>query len=352
MNYRDLSGSQTRQLVDVEQVFDTYRSARTELDQRYAGSMSWKTVGGTRYLYRKTAGVWKSLGPRSAETEKAFDQFHQGRDRLKDRVSHLAARLDEMAPVNRALALGRVPVTPARLIRALDKAGLMKGTLVVVGTNAMFAYERLAGVQIGSDHLATADIDLLFDARASLRVLSVDAVVAGLIGILRKVDRSFELTRPGGFRAANRDGYLVDLIQPRPRTLRTSRARHRIGSSQDDLEAVEIEGLVWLVNSPKLTATVIDERGFPLAMITPDPRAFSLHKAWVAGRADREPARRRRDDAQARLVADLLTTRLPHLDFGDSALGAIPDALRRAASGLVSPRPEGTGTGDPLTPNW
>ena len=225
--FRDLTGGQTRQLVDVEQVYATYRSARSDLDHRFAGSMSWKTVNGSEYLYRKAGGAWRSLGRRSKETEAAFEHFHQGRTRLKDRVRGLATRLNEMAPANRALALGRIPVTPARLIRAFEKAGLMKTTLVVIGTNAMFAYERLAGVQIGSDYLATADMDLLFDARASLKVVSADAMMSGLIGIIQKVDRSFELTRPGGFRAANRDGYLVDLVRPRAPLL----ASHSPGSS-------------------------------------------------------------------------------------------------------------------------
>ena len=116
--------------------------------------------------------------------------------------------------------------------------------------------------------------------------------------------------------------------------------------------AVEIDGLVWLVNSPKLKTIVIDERGFPLQIVTPDPRVFSLHKAWVASREDREPPRRRRDGAQARLVADLLSTRLPHLKFEDPALGAIPRALRRAASGLMSPRQEQSEDVGDLSPDW
>jgi len=36
----------------------------------------------------------------------------------------------------------------------------------------------------------------------------------GLIGILRKVDQSFNVMPRRGYRATNRDGYLVDLMGP------------------------------------------------------------------------------------------------------------------------------------------
>jgi hypothetical protein len=49
------------------------------------------------------------------------------------------------AAVNRALGLGRVPLMNARIIRALDKSGLLGAGIRVVGTNAIYAYEAIAG---------------------------------------------------------------------------------------------------------------------------------------------------------------------------------------------------------------
>jgi len=43
-----------------------------------------------------------------------------------------------------------------------------------------------------------------------------------------------------------------------------------------------LPGLQWLLNSPKLDAVAIDEDGWPVPMRVPDPRAFALHKAWLA----------------------------------------------------------------------
>lgn len=355
MDFKELNGDQVRQLIDAEQVFSSYAAARSRLDHSFNGSMSWKTVDGRDYLYRKRDGIWKSLGPRNADTEIIHTQFHVGRQRAKWRVQKTKLRLDETAPVHRALRLGRMPTIAARILRAMTKAGLVGSVIEVVGTNALFAYERMAGVHIAGAHLATGDIDLLFDARARLKLLAPDIAVEGLAGLLRKVDRSFTVKGRDSFRAENDDGYMVDLITPLGRDRMAERRRSRIGTDGEDLKAVEIEGLSWLVNSPKVAVTVMDERGYPLSVTVPDPRAFTLHKVWLSQRDDRDPLKRQRDDGQARLVAELLATRLPHLAFDDPALGAIPARLRAQAANLIRPAAKlgaDAMMDDPGEPNW
>jgi nucleotidyltransferase-like protein len=44
----------------------------------------------------------------------------------------------------------------------------------------------------------------------------------------------------------------------------------------NDVEAIAILGLGWLVNSHRVEATAIDERGYPLRMVVGDPRAFAF----------------------------------------------------------------------------
>lgn len=349
--YRELDGDQVRQLINTEQVFEAYREARAELGDRFAGSMAWKTVSGGSYLYRARAGTWKSLGPRSAETEALHARFTEGRARARARSADLARRLDRMAAVSRAEQLGRMPVIAARILRALAESGLSRPIVATVGTNALFVYERMAGVQIAESRLETADIDLLYDARTSLKLVAPEVTANGVVGLLKKVDHSFEILRKGGFRAANRDGYIVDLITPAGKDpIRPSEPR-RIGAEADDLVAAEITGLAWLVNSPKVTATVLDLRGYPVEMVVPDPRAFALHKAWLSSRDDRDPGKRRRDRAQAELVAALVARYLPHLGFDDPALRALPAALRREAPSLL-PDDAPERAHDRLEPDW
>ena len=145
--YAELEDDQARQIINTEQVFDAYRSAQTTLRDHFTGSMAWKTVDGRSYLYRARNGIWVSLGPRSPETEAIRERFIKGRIRARLRKLGLAQRLNKMAPVNRAHRLGRVPVIAARILRALAEARLTRPVIATVGTNALYAYERMAGVR-------------------------------------------------------------------------------------------------------------------------------------------------------------------------------------------------------------
>lgn len=303
-------------------------AAQRELDLRFKGSMSWKTVNGKRYLYKKTAGISKSLGPESEKTLSLYEDFRSAKTQSRARSETLVARLRDMASVNRAMGIGRVPKTAARVLRRLDRLGLLGTAFRIAGTHALYAYERLGGVHFDADTIATRDIDLLYDARETLKLLSSDVRDAGLIGILQRVDKSFEPLSKGSFRAANDQGFMVDLITLSTKNPATRKFRDRIGEDEADLRAAEIDGLTWLESSPAMTVIVIDELGFPLRMIVPDPRYFAAHKAWLAVREDRPADKRRRDMAQARAVAQMIKSAMPHLKFDDPALQALPTDVR------------------------
>ncbi|MDB5523349.1 MAG: hypothetical protein JWM58_1112 [Rhizobium sp.] len=347
-HFQELTSEQIRQTIDTEQIFTEWMRISREIDHRFRGAMAWKSVSGRKYLYRKTGAAWKSLGPQSEDTERTHQQFHDGRDAAKGRLRALTVRLDDMAAINRAMRIGRLPLLTARVVRALGRSGLIGTAFDIVGTNALYLYERLSGVRIASRLLATGDVDLMFDARTKLKLIGGKNKPANLMATLKTVDKSFQQTSKLSFRAANRDGFLVDVIMPANRDRLKNVGRTGIGGSGDDLVAVEIEGLEWLVNSPKVEATMIDERGYPLICSCPDPRSFALHKLWLSKREDRDPLKRIRDRQQAELVSTMLLHRLPHLRFDDPALGAIPKTLRDQAEYLRD-----TYTGDQRDqPNW
>jgi hypothetical protein len=334
-DFTQLDGSQIRQLIDTEQLYAAYREAQRDREQRFRGSMTWKRVGGREYLYRKRKDRWESLGRRSGDTELILDRFRSGRAAAKARMQALDHQVRRNAPINKAMGLGRVPWPAARLLRKLDRYRLLGGAISIVGTHALYAYERMAGGHFASGHVATQDIDLLYDRRDRLRFFAPDMREEGLQGILREVDSSFQLLTPRSYQAVNDAGFLVDLIMPLPRQPALA-APGRIGTGPDDMTAAEIEGLSWLQSSPHLQQTAIDEKGFPVPIDVPDPRAFALHKLWVSERADRDPMKARRDAAQARAVAWLVLRHLPHLRFDDDALSALPQTLRARAQGLVA----------------
>jgi hypothetical protein len=349
MSASELKGDQRRQLVDTQQVFDAWRETAYESKRRFAGSMRWGERNGADYLLRKIGRTETSLGRRSADTERIYEAFAKGRIENQDRLKGLAKRLDELAPVNRAMGLGRVPVLAARILRRCDEAGLLGKHLTIVGTNAMFAYEVAAGVHTQSGLVASGDIDLLYDARRHLSLAVEDVHASGLIGLLRTVDTSFAPVRPGSFRAGNREGYLVDLIRPEAKDVMRDRSKPAFTDLPEDLQGAAIFGLGWLINSPKMDVIAIDERGYPVRMVVIDPRAFALHKAWISGREDREPVKAKRDFEQAQAAA-VIATRYLRRPFDGPELGALPNSLRELAPkimGAIS-----SGEKESVKPNW
>lgn len=330
---REIRYEQARQLVDVEQVYEGLREALGTRDGHFRGAMHWRERDGRSYLYRRIGRVEKSLGPRSPKTEAIEAAFHRGAAAAEERITALRGRLADMAPVNRALGLGRVPNDVARIVRAFDDAGLLGRSLTIVGTNALFAYERMGGVHFESGITTTEDADLLYDVRRRLRLVAEDVRTTGILGLLRKVDHSFEPVRAGGFSARNRRGFLVDLVKPLPSDpMRSERASLADG----DLVATEIVGLEWLVSAPKVAATVVDEHGQPLRVVVPDVRAFASHKLWLADRPDRDPLKRRRDRAQADALLEMLGRYRTDLALDDPAVAALPLELRRKAASRMA----------------
>ena len=326
MEFIEFTNEQSRQFIDVTQVFSTWRDANARFEHSYKAAMWWAKRPNGEYLLATANGQDRSLGPRSPETERLKATSDAARDALKERKAKTMARLKEMARVNKALRLNRVPTMAARILREIDGAGLLGVNLHVVGTNALYAYEAKAAVLLSSALVATGDADLLWDARRGLRMAASQAKAEGVIGLLRKADKSFARLGPRGFRAINNDGYMVDLICP-VEDARIQR-KEKIGDADDELYGVEIFGLEWLINAPKIEEIVIGEDGLPLMMSCVDPRVYAMHKMWVSKQPDRKRSQRDRDAVQARLVAGLCRDYL-NLRFNAPELSAVPIALRK-----------------------
>lgn len=328
MKFNELNNEQRRQTIDLIHTFETLEQANDSLKHSYSGSMRWLSRKGHDYLHLKKRHVEKSLGLRSEETEKIYDFFQSGRKKTKHSIDSLTQRLESMAPVNRALLLGRVPKLTSRILRKLAQENILGEQLLVVGTNALWAYEAKAGVQLTSDLLATTDADLLMDARKHMSLLTPEARKGGIIGILQKIDSSFKIRGERDFKAVNKDGFSVDLIQPEDYAAQMKgTVRKTLGDKESDLHGAPIFGLHWLLNAPKFSAIVVGEDGLPLRITTIDPRAFALHKLWISSKPMRDPLKRPRDRSQAEAVAQI-TRKYFGLEFDAKDLNALPIKLK------------------------
>jgi hypothetical protein len=337
LEFQELNDDQRREAVNTQQRYAAYREAKARLDT-YDGSMVWNEIKGRQYLVRSfydKAGIRRqsSLGPRSPQTEHTKREYQRGRGEAEARLKDIKAVLERQTAINRVIGLGRVPLIGAKIIRALDTTGMLGAGIRILGTNAIYAYEAAAGVRIDPGWTTTEDIDLLFDSRGGLAFAATEDISEqSLLQILRKIDRSFEKTNQT-LRAVNRDGYLVDLIKPL-QTPPWTGDRDMVGKDPDDLTAAEIEGLAWHDNAPAFESIAIDEKGEPLRIVATDPRVWVAHKFWLSKRSDRNAIKRKRDEAQARVIGQLVAKYLPQFPYAQQQLKMLPRKLFEDAERL------------------
>ncbi len=316
----ELTLTQRRQLIDVQQASEAYRSALRSFEPSNKGSMVWKRSAGHQYLYRVDGRRQTSLGRRTDATEKIKDNYTKARTAARANLTRMRKGIESSAAINRAMGIARVPKLAANLLRALDKHRLLGDGLFVVGTHALFAYEAASGVVFKSDVLTTEDLDLLADTRSHLVVALASGLKGeGLLQCLQQVDPTFQM-QPNNYRAVNANNYLVDVIRPIER-----REMYDTDINLGGFVPVGITGLQWLVNAPRFEATAIAEDGMPVWIPCIDPRAFALHKLWLSKRIDRRALSRPRDKAQAEAVASV--AHLLGLAFSRRELSALPKEL-------------------------
>lgn len=326
MNYNELDARTIRERVDMSQLWDAWISADDLRRHSFRGSLGWEVRSGHEYLYSRKRGVVKSLGPRSPDTERTHRAFHEGRDANKARLSALSTEMERQAAVLRSLNAGRLPIMAARTLRALrthDKGA----TIRVIGTNALYAYESLAGVSFNTESTATGDVDILVDDRNRLRLLTDADEQIGLTRLVQQsVDKSFQSRGTMDFRLTNDRGYMIEFVRPEPAPI------YRTMPGADPLEAGDIRpativGLQWLVNAPVVEVIVLDERGFPAPMRCADPRYWAVHKLWLSTRDDRDPQKKIRDRQQADMMLKLISERLPQYPLDDDFHRLLPGEL-------------------------
>lgn len=326
--YTTLDENQIRQYIDAEQARKAWISAERRAIN-YRGSMYWKTVKDRDYLYREyNTRQTKSLGVRTPDTEKILDEFKKGKVAAEQNLKRLNTAITTHGRLNTALRVGRTPNIVVGLLEEIRRAGLQEH-FIVIGTNALYAYETQAGVRFSGDVTATTDMDLLRDSRKRITLVADGDEhfnKHGLIGVLKKFDSSFELQEGQEYSAANSQGYMIDLIKRRPASLFDDKEHPQLIANPDDFWASKIKNMDWLLSSPKFRQVVVGTNGSMAEMITVDPRAFVFYKVWLSQKEDRDPMKKPRDLAQARAVYSLIQERLPQLSF--DKIHIFPERMR------------------------
>jgi hypothetical protein len=311
----DLTNAQAKQFLDAAAAFGGLRQAEFEA-VAYRGGMHWKTSSnGQAYLYKTKdrLGNATSLGVRSEETQRIYASFTRRKVELSQRVRQMRDSLKVHERLNSALRLGAIPNEAADVCVAIDKAGLLGKSVMVIGTNAMYAYGFLGGVRFEADIMATTDVGLLWSHKSKLSLAASDEILAseGLLGVLRRADKTYEIDAKSKFRARASSGFMVDLIRQMPHPPWADEPDRFF---RGDLVATDIHNMDWLLSAPRIEQPVIAVDGRVVSLVVPDPRAFAAFKLWLSRSAERDPLKRRRDASQAAAVIELLEQRLPHLN--------------------------------------
>jgi len=309
VNYLLLSDNAARQYMDSVTIFSEH--ARTaERARQYKGGMYWKVEGKYEYLVKTTPdNRQQRIGRRSAETEKIHADFTTCKHQVEERLRSLNEALQEAERLNKALKVGRTPATVVSVLQALHESRV-HDYFTVVGTHALYAYEAAASVRIQQGALATMDVDFLWDARKRMQFLTTMArTQTSMLAVLQRADKTFQRKESQLETAINDKGFEVDFLRRQP--IQQDPHPFRFTDDEEDLWPVQAERAGVLTDSPRFEQVVVSVTGKMAMMRTIAPESFVQFKLWMAEQAKhRDPAKRRRDVLQARIVQELLSEAL------------------------------------------
>lgn len=301
---------QQRVAANLAEVYSAWReAARATKGDRWR----WRPVNGTDYLYQLFHGLnnGKSLGPRSEDTEALFTQMGN----LETRAKTGAKRMLLLGRMYKAARLPMVAPFAGAVLRELDMHGLLGDQLLVVGTNALVAYEIEAAKSVNADLHATEDFDLTWVGD------KISPPVA-LLDIFKKADVSWTVSMERTFQVVNNHNEVIDILIA-PSLLKNYPVNEKI-------KAMDIAGQEDLLEGTRIEQVVTDLRGDACRIIAPDPRRYAIHKWLLAQEPTRKAVKRHKDAGQAEAVLDLVRQGMPHLPLDRAFVKSLSPRLAAA----------------------
>lgn len=283
--------------------------------------LQWKTVAGRDYLYEMNSrsGSGRSKGPRSAETEALFNERQQCRSGFQAQREAIQIRLDEMASMHRSMGLPRVDGRLGRLLREFDLSGLLGDSLMVVGTNAMAAYEIEAQTRFAHGIDSTLDADFAWKGQVS-QLTVASSSVPPIMGALRRINEVYTVNSEKTFQAREDSGYEVEiLIAP---SLADSYPK------SETIRPIPLPEQEWLLLGRAIEAVTFDIKNRAVRLVVPDPRWLALHKSWLSEKPTRDRKKFDKDRKQAEALAQAVVAFMPGFRVDAAFRARVPDELQ------------------------
>lgn len=314
----DFDDEALRLLANLEQRYAAWMDAERVL---IPGRLAWKTVSGNEYLYRiaNGRGDGRSLGPRSLETQTQWEAAQTARQ-TADTLWPILLR---DGALYRTLHLPRIASAAAQLLREFDRHALLGTSLLVVGTNAMAAYEIEAQSRFASaagvDSTADFDVTWVAAEPRQTTLAAIGAAPRTLLEVMKRVDMTYTINSERTFQVRNSNGYEIELLLPK--CLEQTLPRN------ETLQPIALPEQDWLLPGRRVEHVVCGLDGQPCRLIAPDPRYFALQKLWLAQKPTRNPLKRPKDEKQGTLLLTAIAERMPHYALDDAFRDALPPEL-------------------------
>ena len=191
-----------------------------------------------------------------------------------------------------------------RLLRELDRHGLLGYDVLVVGTNAFAAYEMVCGARFPVGNEATEDFDLAWcrDTKVSLAAIAPPAPHqaagsrASLMSVLKRIDSSYAINKRKPYQAVNDAGYEVELL--------AAPSTHPLPNNEAFEPMATLVEQEWLLRGTPVRCVVTTNKPAPCPLYTPDPRWMAVHKLWLSLKPERNPAKKGKDARQGNVLLD------------------------------------------------
>jgi hypothetical protein len=327
---------QRRATINLAQFYTAWMDAQRALEALKYGYV-WKKVSGREYLYRVAdrAGNARSVGPRSSATEAIHSAHQEDRRTGQERLSGARAQIQTASAIYRRLKMPVISTQAARILREADLRRMLGETLLVIGTNAMAAYELEAGAFVARGLGGTEDFDLAWNGDGTaLGVL--DPQQTSVLGMLKAVDATYTVNSERPFQARNSSAYEVELCI----------APSRVGTfpKSERLAPIAMPEQEALLLGEAIDQVVCGLDGSPARIVAPDPRYFALHKLWLSTQPKRNAAKRPKDAAQGKALLDAVALHMPHYPLDTVFEASLPAELNPVYRHWNSSRPAASGS--------
>lgn len=318
---------QQRLLNNLTQYYDVWLGQARRLRNAFAYRLQWKTVAGRDYLYKiiDRKGNGTSLGAKSAANEAEYARYTAAREQVRAGERAAKSKLTVAGSLYRALRLPVIANPAAAILREADIRGMLDGVLLVVGTNALAAYELEAGARFAAGLDATEDFDLSFSGGDAGRLSLQAAQGHGVFDLLKAVDDTYTVNTERSFQARNRNAYAIELL--------TSPERASRLAPDEKLLPLSLPSQAWLLAGKPVSQIVCARDSTCARIVAPDPRLYALHKLWLSQQKSRERAKRSKDQAQGEVLLEAIAAHMPHYRLDKVFARRLPEELRKYLPG-------------------